>query len=224
MAATHCPELLSESLCVRLIKGYPTVALEWRVFAWVCVCWVCSAQLGLCSHGDGCERLWESNLQEVIATGWSICGMRIAPEGHGVDVQLAICCCPAARARKPPQKPHRKNRIFKRPAPGTAPAFPWELLGTSRTLSLQTLLVGAPRKHPKQNDDSMQCICCCAEWEKQRGSGHSMAHSSAKDHYLSSSWAKSSGYSTPFQTGSPLPHRITGGLPKVWAKLLAFRW
>lgn len=29
----------------------------------------CSKQAGLCSHGDGCEGLLESNLQEVVAAG-----------------------------------------------------------------------------------------------------------------------------------------------------------
>ncbi|KAK2844089.1 hypothetical protein Q5P01_010748 [Channa striata] len=53
-----------------------------------------------------------------------------------MDVQLAICCGLAARARKPPpvhpKKPHRKNGIFKMPGPRTAVASP----GTS---SAQTL-------------------------------------------------------------------------------------
>lgn len=109
------------------------------VCACVCVCLfmhteICSPQLGLCSHGDGCERLWESNLQEVIAAGWSICGMRMAPEGRDVDVQLAICRRPVARARKPPRN-HTGWTAFSNARARDSARFPRELLGTSQTLS-----------------------------------------------------------------------------------------
>lgn len=108
---------------------------------------VCSQQLGLCSHGDGCEGLWESNLQEVIAAGWSICGMRMAPEGLVVDVQLAICCNPAARARKPPRN-HTGRTAFPNArardsacCPGSSSAHPRHWASDA--------LSGTSRKHPQ---------------------------------------------------------------------------
>lgn len=61
MAVTRCPAL---PLCARPKNEYPTLALgclssgdlglQVGFNAGVCAC---AAQLGLCSHGDGCEGL-----------------------------------------------------------------------------------------------------------------------------------------------------------------------
>lgn len=192
----------------------------WKGFSYWCLfvfvsAEVCSPQLGLCSHGDGCEGLWESNLQEVIAAGWSICSMRMAPEGRIVDVQLAICCGPADRARKlsphplPSSENTQKDWHFQIPGPGTALAAPREFLSTSQTLSF---------RHSQwefQKTSSSGVMTPCGAFigvQNESGSGHSMAHSSAKDHYSSLSLAKSLGFSTLLQTGKPLPDQVTGGL------------
>ncbi|KAK9513202.1 hypothetical protein VZT92_026755 [Zoarces viviparus] len=60
--------------------------------------------------------------------------MRMAPEGCVVNVHLAICCGPAARARKHPS-PTQKGRLFKCQGPGLV--SPGRFLGTSQTLSFR---------------------------------------------------------------------------------------
>lgn len=171
---------------------------------------VCSQQLGLCSYGDGCEALWESNLQEVIATGWSICGMRMAPEGLVMDVQLAICCNAAARARKPPRN-HTGRTAFSNDrardsiyCPGSSSAHPRHWASDA--------LSGTYRKHPQLErwHWALHLLVC-----RMDESDRSMAHSMAKDHYSSSSQAKSSGCSILLQTSSPLLDRGLSIRPEV---------
>lgn len=62
--------------------------------------------------------------------------MRMAPEGCVVDVQLAICCGPAARARKPPRN-HTGRTAFSNARARDSARFPRELLCTSQTLSFR---------------------------------------------------------------------------------------
>lgn len=62
--------------------------------------------------------------------------MRMAPEGCIMDVQLAICYVPAARARKPPRN-HTGRTAFSNARTGDSARFPQELLCTSQTLSLR---------------------------------------------------------------------------------------
>lgn len=148
----------------------------WKGFSYWCLfvfvsAEVCSPQLGLCSHGDGCEGLWESNLQEVIAAGWSICSMRMAPEGHIVDVQLAICCGPADRARKLSSHPppflwkHTERLTFPNTRARDSTCCPTGVPRHIPDTELQTLSVGLPENILKWSDDSMWCIYWCAEWE-----------------------------------------------------------
>lgn len=73
---------------------------------------------------------------------------------------------------------------------------------------------GISRKHPQLQPwlhvvHSLVCRMSLLKWKH-----HIMAHSLAKDHYSSSSWAKSSGYPNPLQTRSPLPDHATRGLSR----------
>lgn len=141
-----------------------------------------------------------------------------------MDVQLAICCGPADRARKPTSPPsipspththtrsHTGRMAFSNARARDSTRFP---PGNPRHIpdtKLQMLSVGRPENILKWSDDSVRCICWCAERDRESGSGHSMVHSAAKDHYSSLSGAKSSGCSTPLQMGKSLPDRVTGGL------------
>lgn len=62
--------------------------------------------------------------------------MRMAPEGCVVDVQLAICCGPAARARKPPRN-HTGRTAFSNARARDSARSPRELFSTSQTLSFR---------------------------------------------------------------------------------------
>lgn len=225
------PVCLAVPVCVLLIKWYATMSSEHFTCGvleiqegfnlsveCVCVCLsvypkVCSQQLGLCSYGDGCEALWESNLQEVIATGWSICGMRMAPEGLVMDVQLAICCKCCSQGQEAPPLPrnHTGKTAFSNDrardsiyCPGSSAAHPRHWASDA--------LSGTDWKHPQLERWVWAVhLLVCGMGE----SDHSMPHSVAQDHYSSSSQAKSSGCSILHQTSSPLLDRGLSIKPEV---------
>ncbi|KAM3614712.1 uncharacterized protein V6R79_018330 [Siganus canaliculatus] len=126
-----------------------------------------------------------------------------------MDVQLAICCSPVALARKPSRN-HTGRTAFLNARAQDSSHIPWELLGTSQTQSFRC------SQWDFQKTSSTGAMTPCSAFvgvqnETASGSSHSMGKSSAKDHYSSSSPAKSSGCSTRLQTGSPLPDCVIGG-------------
>lgn len=80
--------------------------MAWIVYLFCCLC-LCIPydEPGVVMATAVTESVRNFNLQEAIATGWSICNMKMAPEGPIVAVQLAICCGSTDRAGKAPLLP-----------------------------------------------------------------------------------------------------------------------
>ncbi|CAB1431120.1 unnamed protein product [Pleuronectes platessa] len=135
----------------------------------------------------------------------------MAPEGCVMDVQLAICYSAAARARKPPRNHTGRTAFPKCQGPGQR-SLPPGAPHPSQTLSFRWSQWGSKKTSLTGVTNPCGAFVGLQNEITRVEANHSMAHSSAKDHYSSLSGAKSSGYSTALQTGSPLPDHVTVGL------------
>lgn len=144
--------------------------------------WGWFKQAGLCRHGDSPEGPLESNLQEVVAAGWSICGMRMAPEGLVAYVQLAICRKHCHRGREAAKIPQRNNSIFKYQDPGQ------HLLSLGARLAHLRIwpTIALSRPDGKKKWKHPQLDVFFASFFNWKGSFHSVS----KDHNCSSSPAR----------------------------------
>lgn len=155
--------------------------------------------------------LWESHLQEVIAAGWSICGLRRAPDGRIMDVQSAICSGPAARARMP-HRYHTWRMTFPK-CQGLGQCL--HPLGVFSTLP-RHCASDVPSRTPGNlldwSDTSMWCICCSVEWAQQSGSKLQHGLLISQRSWLFLMVRQVFGQHHFLSTGGPLPESVSAGL------------
>lgn len=135
--------------------------------------------------------------------------MRMAPEGSVVDVQLAICCGPAARARKPPRN-HTGRMAFSNARAWDSAHFPKELLCTSQTLSFRC------SQWDFQKTSSTGAMTPCGAFVGVQNETARVEVATAwlthQPKIITPPHLGPSPRAAPLQTGIPLPDCVTGGL------------